>query len=164
MLRVIKSFVGLWLLMLKQGDENMDRKDFVLAVFASAGCGVRYTPVQVQKLFFLIDREIPDLIGGYKFNFEPYNYGPFDKTVYDEIEKLERQGYIETSPEQTWRNYRLSPEGQGKGEKLLASLPPEAQDYIKRASEFVRSLSFRQLVLAIYKAFPEMHENSVFQQ
>ena len=140
----------------------MDRKEFVLAVLASGGCGVRYTPVQVQKLFFLIDKEISDLIGGCQFNFEPYNYGPFDKGVYDEVDELERQRYVEAFPEQTWRNYSLSPEGQER-RKLLASLPPEAQDYIKRASEFVRSLSFRQLVLAIYKAFPEMRENSVFQ-
>lgn len=141
----------------------MDRKEFVLAVLASGGCGVRFTPVQVQKLFFLIDKEIPDLIGGCQFNFEPYNYGPFDKGVYDEVDELERQGYVEAFSENTWRNYSLTPGGQEIGEKLLASLPPEAQDYIKRASEFVRSLSFRQLVLAIYKAFPEMRENSVFQ-
>jgi hypothetical protein len=35
--------------------------------------------------------------------------------------------------------------------------------YIRQASEFVRSLSFTQLVSAIYKAYPEMRENSVFQ-
>lgn len=163
MLRVIKRFTRLWLFMLKKGDGNMDRKEFVLAVLASGGCGVRYTPVQVQKLFFLIDKEIPDLIGGCQFHFEPYNYGPFDKAVYDELETLEDKGYVEAAFEQTWRNYRLTPEGQEKGDKILDSLSPEAKNYIERASEFVRRLSFKQLVLAIYKAFPEMRENSVFQ-
>jgi uncharacterized protein YwgA len=139
----------------------MDRKDFVLAILASGGCGVQYSPVQVQKLFFLIDREIPDLVEGPHFNFEPYNYGPFDKAVYDELEGLEDRGYVETTFQQTWRNYRLTADGQEKGEKILTSLDQQAQDYIKRASEFVRRLSFRQLVLAIYKAFPEMRENSV---
>lgn len=141
----------------------MERKDFVLAVLAAGGCGVQYSPVQVQKLFFLIDREIPDLVKGPHFHFGPYNYGPFDKAVYDELEALEDGGYVEATFQQTWRNYRLTAGGQEKGEKLLNSLNEQAQDYIKRASEFVRSLSFRQLVLAIYKAFPEMRENSVIE-
>jgi len=140
----------------------MDRKIIILAAL-SAAAGEHHTPVQVQKLMFLIDREIPDRIGGPHFNFQPYNYGPFDKTLYDELEELESEGYVQTVFEQTWRNYRLTRHGQELGEKSLASLPPEAQEYIKRASNFIRSLSFRQLVLAIYKAFPEMRENSVFQ-
>jgi hypothetical protein len=39
----------------------------------------------------------------------------------------------------------------------------QARDYIDRESIFVRSLSFPELVAAIYKAYPEMRANSVFQ-
>lgn len=140
----------------------MDRRDLLLAALTPAA-REPYTPVQLQKMIFLIDREIPDLVEGPHFHFQPYNYGPFDKAVYDELEVLECKGYVETIGESTWRNYRLTKAGQEMGKKTFDSLPPEAQDYINRVSEFVKRLTFRQLVLAVYKAFPEMKENSVFQ-
>ena len=49
------------------------RFDVVLAVMAAGGAGARYDPVRVQKLFFLIDREIPEFIDGPYFHFEPYD-------------------------------------------------------------------------------------------
>ena len=58
---------------------------------------------------------------------------------------------------------KLTPEGQQKGEQLLATLASEAQQFTHNASDFVRKLSFAQLVSAIYKAYPEMKVNSVFQ-
>ena len=59
---------------------ELSRENLVLAAFASAG-GRRHTPVQAQKLLFLLDREVPSL--GTPFKFIPYHYGPFDPEVYD---------------------------------------------------------------------------------
>lgn len=141
----------------------MEKKKLVLAALAAAN-GDAHTPVQVQKLFFLIDREIADLVGGPHFDFTPYDYGPFDRKVYEALEILTTQGLVETIPEKTWKSFRLSPEGQRFGSEILSSLTKEAQDFIVKASEFVRSLTFQQLVAAIYKAYPEMRANSVFQE
>lgn len=123
----------------------------------------RHTPVQVQKLLFIIDKEIAKLVKEPYFDFQAYYYGPFDKTVYDELIKLVFEGYVDIIPEHTWLSYRLTEIGQEVDEKILDSLQANAQEYIKQASEFVRSLSFAQLLSAIYKAYPEMQENSVFQ-
>ena len=138
----------------------MDRKQVVLAALAPA-MGGTHTPVQVQKILFLIDREIPKLIGGPVFHFEPYDYGPFDKDVYDELEALRKRGLVEVT-EVRYRRYRLTDAGQEAGQKALASLGNAASNYIKNVSGFVRKLSFDQLVSAIYKAYPEMKANSVF--
>jgi len=140
----------------------MDRKETILAAFAAAD-GASHTPVQVQKLLFLIDREIPDFVGGVHFNFQPYNYGPFDVSLYDELAELGNENYVEIIPEHNWMSYRLSDKGQGVGTALLKSLDPKAQNFIKQISVFVRSLTFSQLVSAIYKAYPDMKVNSVFQ-
>lgn len=140
----------------------MDKKGIILAAFAPAN-GSSHTPVQVQKLLFLIDREIPKLVGGPHYDFKPYNYGPFDMSLYDELLELAGDGYIEIVPEQTWSSYRLTEKGQQAGDTLLTSLDTKAQEFIKTVSEFVRVLSFQQLVSAIYKAYPEMKANSVFQ-
>jgi uncharacterized protein YwgA len=140
----------------------MNRREIILAAFAPAN-GSGHTPVQVQKLLFLVDREIPKLVGGPYYDFEPYNYGPFDVTVYDELLGLENDGYVEIIPEQTWSSYRLTQKGQQEGNKLLSRLDTKARDFITNSSAFVHALSFTQLVAAIYKAYPEMKANSVFQ-
>jgi uncharacterized protein len=47
----------------------MDRQDLVLAALAAAGGNATFAPVQIQKFFFLIDREGAHLFGGPHFNF-----------------------------------------------------------------------------------------------
>jgi uncharacterized protein len=142
----------------------MNRNELVLAVLA-AGNGAIHTPVQIQKLFFLIDRKLAG-IGGPFFNFIPYDYGPFDKDVYRAVEALSEGGDAEIirNPCLSLNEYRLTPEGQKKGELILNSLDSNNSDFIKRLSEFVRSLSFAELVSAIYQAYPEMKANSVFKE
>lgn len=141
-------------------DNKVDRYSIVLAGLAPASGGA-HTPVQVQKLFFLIDRSIPNLVGGPFFDFEPYDYGPFDSFVYSILERLRNEGLVEIESGPV-RRYRLTDEGQVRGHECLECLDPEAQDFIRRASKFVRSLPFEQLVASIYKAFPDMKVNSVF--
>lgn len=144
---------------------EFSREEIILAALSPAG-GVPHTPVQVQKLLFLVDRNLAPLIGGPKFNFEPYHYGPFDQEVYSTLGELARRGLVEItrSGNGNWREYRLTPEGQFRGVDLLAALDERVRDYIERASDFVRRLSFTELVSAIYKAYPEMRERSVFQE
>jgi len=140
----------------------MDKKQIILAALASSD-GVLHTPVQVQKLLFLIDREIPGLVGGPLFDFQPYNYGPFDKTVYSELAQLAEEGDVVIVPQNNWLSYQLTARGVETGKKVLESLSKEARIYISLVSQFVRSLSFAELVSAIYAAYPEMRQNSVFQ-
>ncbi|MDD5523530.1 MAG: hypothetical protein PHI84_22155 [Kiritimatiellae bacterium] len=139
----------------------MNEKSIVLAAMAPAKSAL-HTPVQVQKLLFLIDKEIPDLVEGPHFSFRPYDYGPFDSNVYDVLEQLQKQGLANIIIHK-WRNYQLTENGQEEGTKILKNLDKTAQQYISEASLFVRRLSFNELVSAIYKAYPEMRANSVFQ-
>jgi DNA-binding MarR family transcriptional regulator len=141
-----------------------ERQGLVLAALASSP-GASFAPVQLQKLFFLIDENIADELGGKLFRFEPYDYGPFDKDVYTELGRLEQQGLANISRVETSerRRYTLTAEGQTSGAEILASLTPRAQAYIGRVSAWVRGLTFAQLVGSIYKAYPSMRTNSVFE-
>lgn len=141
----------------------MTKKALVLAALSSSS-EHRYTPVQVQKLLFMVDRELSELIGAPRFKFAPYHYGPFDKQVYLELDKLARKGLIRIDDESSRvRNYSLTPDGYREGTAALARFSEPAQNYIKQASAFVTKNSFSRLVAAIYKAYPEMRVNSVFQ-
>lgn len=140
----------------------MDKYKIVLAALA-ASRGKVYTPVQIQKLLFLIDKNIPEIVQGPHFAFQPYAYGPFDKNVYNVLDELAQKGLVEiVESEQIWKKYRLTSNGQELGQKALESINKTGTTYIHNISNFVISLSFTQLISAIYKAYPEMKKNSVF--
>ncbi len=139
----------------------MTRTDLVLAAL-STSAGVAWQPVQLQKLFFLLDKKLATQLGGPFFGFTPYDYGPFDPAVYHEVEGLERLGEAVVLPSVGMKTYGLTPEGQRRGAALLKALPEPVRAYITDLSTWVRSLSFAQLVSAIYAEFPEMRERSVF--
>lgn len=142
----------------------MNRLETVLAAMAAAGENATFSPVQVQKLFFLIDREAAAAVGGPHFNFTPYDYGPFDSTVYSAIGALEAQGSARTVPMSRYRSYSLTAQGYQQGVALLNALPESTKEFMQSAANWVRSLSFSQLVSAIYQHFPEMKANSVFRE
>lgn len=140
----------------------MNRRDVVLAALAAAGENATFTPVQVQKLLFLIDREASQSVGGPHFRFVAYDYGPFDRVVYDELEALRGVGLVNVTEQSRYRIFVLSQEGYSRGQQVFASLAPSIQTFVQQAAQWVRSLSFRQLVAAIYAKYPDMRVNSVF--
>ena len=63
----------------------MKRNELCLLMMALAN-GNPYTPVQVQKALFLATENLPSLLGkSPKYTFVPYDYGPFDKQVYQDL-------------------------------------------------------------------------------
>lgn len=145
--------------------ETTERQQFVLAALATDPIA-EFAPVQVQKLFFLLDENLSNVSGGSQFAFEPYDYGPFDKAVYRELEALRSKGLVnieQVGASAGQRRYSLTPGGQQAGEQVLSQLPEFARQYMTNLSTWVRSLSFSRLVGSIYKAYPHMRENSIFQ-
>jgi hypothetical protein len=142
----------------------MTRDEFILAAMAP-GAGYAYSPVQVQKLLFLLDRQIPRELQGPHFDFEPYHYGPFDSAVYYALEQLAQpqQGFVLIDRARSPRTFALTADGVAEGNRILGTVSPDTRDFIVRTCSFVRTQSFSSLVSAIYKAFPEMRVNSVFQ-
>lgn len=140
----------------------MDKEELVLAGLAADGENASFTPVQVQKLFFLIDREATHLFDGPHFNFKPYDYGPFDKSVYEILDVLSAKGLCTTEVSGRYRKYRLTQDGFQVGTAALESLNQTRADYLKSLASWVRNLSFEQLVSAIYTRHPDMRVNSVF--
>lgn len=140
----------------------IDRRQLMLAAMAAGGDNASYLPVQTQKLFFLIDREASHVFNGPHFNFQPYDYGPFDRLVYDCLDYLNAESAVVVSNNGRYRSYRLTPSGYLEGRNVLDGMTPQAKDYLQRVAGWVRALNFQQLVTAIYNRYPEMKVNSVF--
>jgi uncharacterized protein len=141
----------------------MQRRDWNLLVLAAAE-GQALSPVQFQKALFLISRELPvaDLSETF-YNFEPYNYGPFDADVYNDALRLvpEELVVVSRSP-RGWMEYSATPTGVERAKRIAESLDPAITNYVKRVVTWVRSQSFPALVRAIYQKYPDMKVNSVF--
>ena len=142
----------------------MDKQSIILAAFSTTN-DRNFSPVQIQKLLFLIDKNVGDKIGGPFFNFQPYDYGPFDSEIYTVLNQLTSEGLLETlETSRGWKLYKLTQAGSEKGRQRLSTLDKKFQTSFGELANFVYSLSFSQLVSTIYKAYPEMKVNSVFRE
>ena len=142
----------------------MNRSELLLAALA-AGDGRAFAPVQLQKALFLLSENISDAITeGDGYNFEPYDFGPFDRSVYLDAEAFEREGRIDISKSSNgrWNVYRATAEGVEQGRAVLEQLSASQQDYVRKVAEWVLAQDFAQLVKSIYKAYPHMREKSIF--
>ena len=138
-----------------------ERRNAVLAALATIP-GASFEPVQVQKLFFLLNERVSDKGWKRQFRFEPHFFGPYDANVYTELEVLKQEGLVDIW-EANLREYSLSAEGYEKGQEALGEFPSAAKDAMRSLSEWVRDQTFAGLVSAIYKQFPKMKVNSIFQ-
>ena len=142
----------------------MNKKDVALLAIAYAK-GNGLSPVQLQKTLFLLQKKAPTLVGHDFYNFEPYNYGPFDPQIYSDAESLQEEGsvMIAARADQRWKNYALPARGAERATTLAQSLDSKARDYLQRLVKWVLSLDFNTLLRYIYAKYPKYRENSVFQ-
>jgi uncharacterized protein YwgA len=142
----------------------LTRQELVLAAMAAGGRYAVFSPAHVQKLFFLIDREAPQWVDGPHFDFKPYDYGPFDRAVYDELANLKSDGLVEIDHNGWYRTYSLTEDGFVEGGRALAQVAPPATAYIEQVVAWVKARNFKSLVSAIYAKYPEMRANSIFRE
>ena len=92
----------------------MNRKDYLLLVVAAAG-STPLTPVQLQKSLFLVKENLPEIPVPF-YEFEPYDYGPFDVEVYSDADSLASEGLLLSvrSPLGNWIDRAVTPGGMKK--------------------------------------------------
>jgi uncharacterized protein len=138
------------------------RQEWLLMALAHRE-GEPLTPVQIQKAMFLMSVEARPLVGQF-YEFIPYNYGPFDARVYHDLDSLAREGLVTTMPfaGRNWKLYAVTPAGLTKAAHSKRSADERGVAYLEKVVDWVSSLSFPQLVRAIYAKYPEYKVNSVF--
>jgi uncharacterized protein YwgA len=142
----------------------MERKDWtLLAICAANAKGL--SPVQLQKTLFLLGEELPRFVGNDFYQFSPYHYGPFDRSVYDDAEKLADEGLVAITQRsgENWNRYLATAEGCARAEGTKESAPAAAVEYLNNVVAWALRQSFTSLVRAIYERYPRMKANSVFQ-
>jgi hypothetical protein len=82
--------------------------------------------------------------------------------VYAGLDDLARRDLATIQNTGRYRVYGLSQTGQMEGRRLLTTMQPRTSEYVVNVANWVRQLSFQQLVASIYNRYPEMKANSVF--
>jgi uncharacterized protein YwgA len=142
----------------------MNPKDWTLLVIA-ARKGKMVQPVQLQKSLFLLKKNLslPQLQVSRFYQFEPYDYGPFCSKIYADAENLCEEGLVHID-RVSYRLYSATEDGLAAAARLKRALTDEAKDYLSKVVEWTCALSFNDLVSAIYRAYPDMKKNSIFQE
>jgi hypothetical protein len=98
------------------------------------------------------------------YKFVPYNYGPFDANVYHDLDALAAQSLVTSAawPGRGWRMYAVTPAGMAAAEKAKNGANSNGVAFLGKVVDWVSSLSFPQLVRAIYDKYPKFKANSVF--
>lgn len=143
----------------------MERKQWVLLVLDAASPG-SLSPLQIQKILFLISKRLSDEVGHDFYHFVPYNYGPFASEIYADLRLLIDEGlasHVEYVGRR-WVAYEITLKGRELASHIKASeqVSKRASEYIAKVVRWVESLTFTQLLAAIYKAYPEYAAKSVF--
>lgn len=111
-----------------------------------------FSPVQMQKLFFLLEKRL----GIGNFDFKAHHYGPYSRYLsavldfHDKLEVININGIT---------HYKI------KESEIISDsnfLDENKRKFVVEMVKFVKSLSFKQLCMAIYKEFPDMAVNSIF--
>lgn len=143
----------------------MKREKWILMAVNCAENG-SLSPIQLQKSLFLLSRKYPNEVGSAFYEFEPYDYGPFNKEIYSDCMALAQQGFliVQQPVGRGWSGYSITPKGTEKAKKLKNEVSKPAVKKLCQTVRWAQSLSFSQLLTAIYRAFPEFKKNSVFQE
>lgn len=124
------------------------------------------TPVQLQKILFVLGERRKKKLGPEYYSFQPYHYGPFDPRIYADAELLEAEGLIsiDSPMGRSLRRYSITPAGTAYVATFRDRTDGPTRDLLKRIVGWAQRLSFTDLVRSVYSEFPGMRVNSVFRE
>ena len=120
-------------------------------------------PVRIMKGMFLL--EMQGGLMGHSYDFEPYDYGPFSISVYNDLDLLEGKKLIERIPRpgRNWSYVRVTDEGRKVANSLEEQAKPEQLEKISAVHDEVLDKTFAELLRYIYNNYRDYAGRSVFQ-
>ncbi|KXA95608.1 hypothetical protein AKJ36_00120 [candidate division MSBL1 archaeon SCGC-AAA259I07] len=145
----------------------MDKKLLPLAlVYANEGEAVEGR-TRFQKMIFLAQKQSDEIQSVEKYDFIPYDYGPFSKELYDDIDELVERGIVKERTKTRNGKKKYFYELSEKGREIIRSkLQDENFKEIERTIEEIKSefnsMELPKLLDIVYSRYPKYAEKSVF--
>lgn len=117
---------------------------------------------RLQKLVF---RTQNDIMNSDQYEFEPHDYGPFSKELYNDVDNLVEEDYIkceikETSNGNRKKVYSITDEGERILERFSGRELERRFDEIRDLKQRDNDKPLLELLSEIYTEHPEMAKNS----
>lgn len=142
------------------------RRDLPLSLLAAMGEDSIEGRTRLQKLLFLIQKrvesdEVESLEQSY--DFIAYDYGPFSKEIYEDIDQLAHRGLVREEKQRLddgviEYNYKLTEKGKAfVAERGLEDVPDEFEAVIEQFGDE----NLNNIIDYVYSEYPDYTENSV---
>jgi hypothetical protein len=123
-------------------------------------------PIRIMKGMFLFSQECPKgwIEEADRYRFQPYNWGPFSRDVYRDLDALIASGLVSTMTVtgRAWNYHTATDEGRVLAAEAGMQWNPAVSVYLQKLRQFVLSVSFSTLLKTIYQKYPDFAVNSVF--
>ena len=100
-------------------------RDWVLSLLMYSE-GEMKGAIRLTKTLYLVDRTLDERGGESPFEFEWYNYGPYDERIFDILEELESEGMVTSKTlsgtDDSLHLYQLTEEAWSEAEDAVSSL------------------------------------------
>lgn len=116
-----------------------------------------------MKLLFLQYNESRMIVRDLFYKFEPWDYGPFSKQVYEDGEELKHDGLL-TIKQHTYNTnglrqrtlwiHSLTEKGADVAQKLLKKLPPDTENTIRGMLKRFNEMALFELLRYVYDKYP----------
>lgn len=141
---------------------RISRSDWLLLFLDAKGGTYEADQVRIMKGLFLLSRSTLHPASEL-YIFGPYDYGPFDAGVYQDLQSMRLLGFIESHavPGSSRRLYELTEKGRQRVHGLQPSLDWALLRPIEDAKRYVTTRSFDQLLQDLYADYPAYAQNSI---
>lgn len=134
----------------------------ILGLLSDYGKNMVESRTKVMKVVFLVQEELKDMLKqiiSHKelYEFEWYLFGPFSKDVLFDLERLEKEGYIEIVPEDMSTyiqyNFVLTRKGIMYLKELSGKIPREVLNVLKSHVDKFKHMTATEIKQYVYKRY-----------
>ncbi|ERH13745.1 MAG: putative transcriptional regulator [halophilic archaeon J07HB67] len=154
-----KEQLPLFLLYSEDGAEISGITRFQKLVFLAQQGGLEQDPIEPLE-----DAEM--------FEYEPNDYGPFSRELYDTLDRLVDRGHVEVNTERTpygneRKDYSLTTKGKRRASEEFSDLPEDPEDLdhslkvLKAVKHLYNDRPIVGLIDELYAEYPEYAKDSV---
>lgn len=141
------------------------RADYLLVFLGLPASQFFTDQIRVMKGMFLLSQEGPQVLRNL-YSFEAYDYGPFDTSVYHDLDTLMNNGLIEVEavPGTNRRVYKMTARGDTEASNVIQTLPRDVLGALQETKRLVTSMSFTKLLEYVYARYPAYASRSLYRQ
>ena len=139
-------------------------EDALLALM-SAELFNRFTVGHLQKMMYVLEREVGDVIGGPFFEYENEAYGPSSPALGSVLGSMVVTRLLRTDTRSGTRDlteYSLTRAGFARGSEILSRFSDTTADYIRKLNAWGAGTDFSVLVGSVVRRYTETGSNLLF--